>query len=124
MHEHVGRVGSFREPTDSAEEAIRYCSFVALAAVAVAGGDRTSGLLLGAVLASSFASGAIRALSVGDLAPRLKEPIQQRLWAFALLSPVASALTVYAFLRSALSRRIEWRGKPGVGAHRRRRSGV
>lgn len=90
---------------------ILYWSFLLLGGVAAGRGDFVSLALVSALLTLSFASGGLRSSAVGELEPRFRERLRPFLWAYALFTPLASLLSVYGFVRSALSRRIEWRGK-------------
>lgn len=74
-------------------------------------GDVGVAAILSLVLLLSFASGAIRAQAVRLLLPKWNDRLRRYHWTYVLLAPVTSFLTVYAFLASALSRRIHWRGR-------------
>ena len=78
---------------------------------AAVSGDIGIAAVLTVVLLLSWVSGAIRARAVRLLLPRWNDRLRRYHWSYVLLAPVTSLLTVYAFLTSALSRRIHWRGR-------------
>lgn len=88
-----------------------FVAFLLLALVPAFVGHAPAAVLLAAVLSLSGLSTEFRRRAIIHLAPRWKEPLHRYRAAYVLLVPVASLLTVYGFLRSMLSRRIEWRGK-------------
>ena len=88
-----------------------FVAFLIGGSMAAASGNVAVSILLGAVLLLSWVSGGIRARAVQLFLPDWSRELRRYDWAYVLLAPVASFLTVYGFLRSALSRRIEWRGK-------------
>jgi len=63
------------------------------------------------VLLLSWVSGAIRARAVRLFLPQWSDRLRRYDGSYAFLAPLASFLTVYGFLTSALSRRIQWRGR-------------
>jgi cellulose synthase/poly-beta-1,6-N-acetylglucosamine synthase-like glycosyltransferase len=67
--------------------------------------------LLGVVLLLGFWSGGVRARSIAELAPRWRGSISKHFWAYVLLVPLSSFLTLAGVLRAIASRRIEWRGR-------------
>jgi cellulose synthase/poly-beta-1,6-N-acetylglucosamine synthase-like glycosyltransferase len=85
-----------------------YCAFLVLAPLE---GSAAATILFGLVLLGSFWSGWIRARAISDLVPRWRSEIRRNLWAYALLVPVGSLLTVQGVLRAIASRRVTWRGK-------------
>jgi cellulose synthase/poly-beta-1,6-N-acetylglucosamine synthase-like glycosyltransferase len=87
---------------------VLYAAFLVLAPFE---GSAAAMSLLGLVLLGSFWSGALRARAVADLVPRRRSDIRRHLWAYAILVPLASLLTVQGVLRALASRRLEWRGK-------------
>jgi cellulose synthase/poly-beta-1,6-N-acetylglucosamine synthase-like glycosyltransferase len=90
---------------------VAFVVFLVGGSMAAASGNVGVTVLLSVVLLLSWLSGGIRARAVRFLLPRWSPQLRRYEWAYVLLAPVASFITVYAFLRSALSRRIEWRGK-------------
>jgi hypothetical protein len=66
--------------------------------------------LLAAVLVLGCASGGLRAVALGHLAPQWRAEVHRWLWAYALMAPLSGLVTAYAVLSALLSRRIEWRG--------------
>jgi ceramide glucosyltransferase len=76
----------------------------------VVGGPVPLGLLA-FVLATSAATGVLRALTLERRAPRWRADIRRFLWAYALLAPLSGVVTAWGVLRALASRRIEWRGK-------------
>jgi cellulose synthase/poly-beta-1,6-N-acetylglucosamine synthase-like glycosyltransferase len=68
-------------------------------------------LLVAVVLILSWVGGGIKAWAVRLLLPKWGTELRRYDGAYVLLAPVTSFITVYGFLRSAFSRRIEWRGK-------------
>lgn len=90
---------------------VLYTGFLLAGSLALAAGDGLATTLVVAVLGLSFLTGGLRARAVRRLAPQWSERLRPHGWAYAFFSPLAGLLTVYGFLRSALSRRIEWRGK-------------
>jgi hypothetical protein len=86
------------------------CSTALLVLAPLLGGRLPLALLAG-VLASGALSGALRAVSLGRLAPRWRAEVRRLLWAYALLSPLAGLVTTFGVLRALASRRIEWRGR-------------
>jgi cellulose synthase/poly-beta-1,6-N-acetylglucosamine synthase-like glycosyltransferase len=87
---------------------VLYCAFLVLAPLE---GSAAATILFGLVLLGSFWSGWIRAGAISDLVPRWRSDIRRNLWAYALLVPVGSLLTVQGALRAIASRRVAWRGK-------------
>jgi len=85
-----------------------YTGFLVLAPLE--GGPLSLGLLA-AVVGLSCASGGLRAAALCRLAPRWEAPVRRYLWAYALLVPAVSALTVSGVLTALVSRRVAWRGK-------------
>ncbi len=90
---------------------VLYTSFLLAASLVAAAGSGWAAALVAVLLGLTILTGALRARAVQALAPQWKEAIHPHSWAYALLSPLAAVLTVYGFTRSALSTRIEWRGK-------------
>ena len=66
--------------------------------------------LLAVVLALGCASGGLRAVALGHLAPQWRAEVHRWLWAYVLMAPLSGLVTAYAVLNALLSRRIEWRG--------------
>jgi len=85
--------------------------FLIAGSMAAAFGNVGAAVLLGVVLLLSWLSGGIRARAVRLLLPEWSAELRRYDWAYVLLAPLASFITVYGFVSSALSRRIEWRGK-------------
>ena len=90
---------------------VAFVVFLIGGGMATASGSVEASALLSAVLLLSWLSGGIRARAVRLLLPEWSPQLRRYEWAYVLLAPVASFITVYGFLSSALSRRIEWRGK-------------
>lgn len=90
---------------------VAFVVFLILGSRAAASGDMGLASLLSIVLLLSWVSGAIRARAVRLLLPQWSDRLRRYDWAYAFLAPLASFLTVYGFLTSALSRRIQWRGR-------------
>ncbi|MFQ5790292.1 MAG: glycosyltransferase [Acidobacteriota bacterium] len=90
---------------------VLFVAFMTAGTAAAIQGDTTTAVLLGAVLALGGVSGRLRARAVRLLVPRWEAPLGRYTWAYVLWLPLAGLLTFYAFCRSAVSRRIEWRGK-------------
>jgi cellulose synthase/poly-beta-1,6-N-acetylglucosamine synthase-like glycosyltransferase len=90
---------------------ILFTAFLVAAALACLAGDALVGLILAFVLAGSAGSGVIRTRALGSMGPDWRKRLQPHCWAYVVLIPCVSLLTTYGFIRSALSRRIEWRGK-------------
>ncbi len=67
--------------------------------------------LFGIVLVLGFWSGGIRARAIAALAPRWRGSISRYYWAYVLLVPLASFLTLAGVVRAIWTRRIAWRGK-------------
>ena len=66
--------------------------------------------LLAAILTLGCASGGLRAVALGYLAPQWRAEVHRWLWAYALMAPLSGLVTTYAVLNALASRRIEWRG--------------
>jgi cellulose synthase/poly-beta-1,6-N-acetylglucosamine synthase-like glycosyltransferase len=88
-----------------------HLGFLVAGTAAALAGDRVLASWVVLVLLLSVSSGWTRAYSVSRLAPAWREEIRPYRWAYGLWAPVASVLTAYCFARSALSRKIAWRGK-------------
>jgi cellulose synthase/poly-beta-1,6-N-acetylglucosamine synthase-like glycosyltransferase len=87
---------------------VLYAAFLVLAPLE---GSPAATTLLGLVLLGSLWSGRIRARAIADLVPRFRSAIRRRLWAYTILAPLGSLLTVQGVVRALASRRVEWRGK-------------
>lgn len=90
---------------------VAYCTFLGAAAVATLNGNLAAAILLTSVLLLGVASGQVRARAIQSLGQVWKERLHRYTSAYVLLVPAVGLLTAYGFIRSALSRRIEWRGK-------------
>jgi cellulose synthase/poly-beta-1,6-N-acetylglucosamine synthase-like glycosyltransferase len=90
---------------------IVYVTFLIAGMVAASTGDEAALFLLSSVLILSVLSGYIRVRAIQALGPEWKRRLRGYTWSYALLAPFASVLTAYGFVRSALSQRIEWRGR-------------
>jgi cellulose synthase/poly-beta-1,6-N-acetylglucosamine synthase-like glycosyltransferase len=90
---------------------VAFVFFLVAGGIAAASGAGGLTALLSVVLILSWVSGGIRARAVRRLLPQWSERLRRYDWAYVLLAPVASFITVYGFLGSALSRRVEWRGR-------------
>ena len=66
--------------------------------------------LLAAVLGLGCASGGLRAVALGHLAPQWRVEVHRWLWAYVLMAPLCGLITAYAVLSALVSRQIEWRG--------------
>jgi cellulose synthase/poly-beta-1,6-N-acetylglucosamine synthase-like glycosyltransferase len=66
--------------------------------------------LLAAVLVLGCASGGLRAVALGHLAPQWRVEVHRWLWAYVLMAPLCGLVTTYAVLSALVSRQIEWRG--------------
>jgi cellulose synthase/poly-beta-1,6-N-acetylglucosamine synthase-like glycosyltransferase len=67
--------------------------------------------LLAAILVLGGASGGLRAVALGRLAPRWRRDVRGFFWAYVLMAPLSGLVTAYGILRALASRRIEWRGR-------------
>ena len=90
---------------------VAFVLFLIAGSMGAASGNVGVAVLLGVVLLLSWLSGGIRARAVRLFLPEWSAELRRYDWAYVLLAPVASFITVYGFVSSALSRRIEWRGK-------------
>ena len=90
---------------------VAFVLFLIAGSMAAAFGNVGAAVLLGVVLLLSWLSGGIRARAVRLLLPEWSAELRRYDCAYVLLAPAASFITVYGFVSSALSRRIEWRGK-------------
>ncbi len=90
---------------------VAFVAFLITGSMAASSGHVEVAVLLSVVLLLSWLSGGIRARAVRLLLPEWSPELRRYDWAYVLLAPAASFITVYGFLSSALSRRIEWRGK-------------
>ena len=79
-----------------------YSGFLIAGLLTAIQGSRLAAVLLASVLSLSAANGAIRARALG---------FERHRWAYAVLAPVSSLLTLQAVVRAFFSRRIEWRGR-------------
>jgi len=90
---------------------VAFVLFLILGSWAALLGDMGLASLLSIVLLLSWVSGAIRARAVRLFLPQSSDRLRRYDGSYAFLAPLASFLTVYGFLTSALSRRIQWRGR-------------
>jgi len=90
---------------------ILYSLFLVVGSLAVASGDTIVGGMLAAVLAAGALTGALRARAIQQIGPEWKRCLSGFTLAYALCVPLVGLLTAYGFIRSLLSRRIQWRGK-------------
>jgi ceramide glucosyltransferase len=91
-----------------------HVGFLVLGGAAALAGSSMATLLLGTVLALSFANGAIRAKTLKRLTPGFRDTLARHFTSYALMTPLASFVTAQAVVRALISRRIEWRGKTYV----------
>jgi hypothetical protein len=90
---------------------IVYVAFLLAGTFAAATGNRIALFLVSCVVGLSITSGYIRTKAIQSLGEEWKRHLHRLTWSYALLVPLASILTAYGFVRSLLSRRIEWRGR-------------
>jgi hypothetical protein len=90
---------------------ILYAGFLVAGGLAAAAADRLATVLLGVLLGAGFSAAGLRARAVEEIVPTGRDRLRAHRGALTLIAPLAGLLTVYAFVRSALTRRIEWRGK-------------
>ena len=90
---------------------ILYSVFLVTGTVATAAGDVGVAALLGAVLLLGALSGSFRNRAIRTIDRHWSDELRGKGWIYVLMGPFVGLLTAYGFLRSALSRRIRWRGK-------------
>ncbi len=66
--------------------------------------------LVGAIYTLRCAKSRLRVRAVISLFPEHRSALERRLWAYTLLGPLTSLVTLLAFVRTLVSTDIEWRG--------------
>ena len=90
---------------------VAFVAFLLVALVMALRGHVPAAVLLAVVLSLGAVTSDIRRRAIEQLAPRFEARLRSYRRLYPLLVPLAGLLTVYGFARSALSRRIVWRGK-------------
>jgi ceramide glucosyltransferase len=84
---------------------------VTASAIAFSGRDMSLAVvMLGLIYLFGSIKGAIRMSSAADALPEVAGEVARLWWMFCLLWPLVSLVFLYNFIRSAATRRINWRG--------------
>ena len=108
----ITRVYSFRRWVAGCVSHIVYCAAQALCLAQAALGNPFAGLgALLLVILPGMANGGMRAYVCALVFPQREDWLERNGWAYFWMTPIATWVWLYAFLRSGATKRIRWRGR-------------
>ena len=107
----ITRVYRFKTWLGGCLSHIAYCAAQALCVLKLVQGDLIALFPLALILLPGMAKGGTRAYVCSLAFPDREAWLERYGWAYFWLTPLATWVWLYAFLRSGLTRRIRWRGR-------------